>query len=193
MKTLFLLTTLLVTFSCESQIFTNEFKTVLITNWVVPGPYLRVVNGQVYNTAYSKHWDDVAILSTGRPHSDAVNPNHIIGHSVEVESVADDKITCGIYETEYAPETYSGVMMPDRKTYVKSVVIYNYPNPKSLVTGQIISGQNASCQCIRVENYITKGVSYEAYDCGIQSTNLVPVITKTKIRIANTNSVEIKP
>ncbi len=192
MKTLFFLIALLVTFNSQSQIATNEFKTVLVTNWVKPGPYLRVVNGQLYNTAHSKLWDEVAILGAGTLRSDGLNPNpNIAALSAEVETVAEDRITCGIYG--YAPGVYNGVMSDGGKTYVKSIVIYHYPNPKSLVTGQIISGQFASCRCMRVENYILKGVSYEAYDCGIQSTNLVPVITKTKIKIANTNSVETKP
>lgn len=108
--------------------------------------------------------DDVAILSAGRPHPRSDNPNHVIGHSVEVETVGDGKITCGVYETEYAPETYSGQFMLDRKTYIKSIVIYHYPNPKSLVTGQIISGQNVSCRGVRVANYFSCGISREAYD-----------------------------
>jgi hypothetical protein len=155
----------------------------IVTNWVKPSEGLRVVKGQLSNAADSKLWDDVAILSAGRPHLRFDNPHHVIGHSVEVETVGAGKITCGVYETEYAPETYSGQFMLAGKTYIKSIVIYHYPNPKSLVTGQIISGQNVSCRCVRVKNYFSWGISREAYDCGGPSTDLVPVIKSAAVKV----------
>jgi len=165
----------------------NGFEAITVTNWVKPGPYLRIVNGQLYNAAYSKLWENVATLATVGTGSPAANPNHFVGYWAEVETVADDKITCGIYGFDTGDY---GIMVPQGRNYKKSIVIYNYPNPKSLVTGQIISGQSASCQCMRVENYISKGVSYEAYDCGIQSTNLVPVVKEVKTVVASTNLIQ---
>jgi hypothetical protein len=32
-----------------------------------------------------------------------------------------------------------------------------------------------------------KGVAFRAYDCGIQATNLVPVVQKTKVNKPNPN------
>ncbi len=196
MKTLFLLTTLLVTFNCESQIVTNEFKTVLVTNWVKLGEFLRVVNGHLYNTAYSKLWGDLWKLSYSRrlPYSN-YNPWHTLTCSVEVNQIGVKGIACDVYEIEYQPETYTGAPELVSKTFIKNIIVYHYPDSESLVTGQVISGdgQKRPCRCMKVENYFYNGNSYEAYDCGIQSTNLVPVITETKIRIGDTNSVLVKP
>jgi hypothetical protein len=39
---------------------TNEYRTVLVTNWVTPGPYLRVVDSVTYSVAYSQKWKTFA-------------------------------------------------------------------------------------------------------------------------------------
>jgi len=179
--------------TCKAQ--TNQqtsakFQTVLVTNWVKPGMVMREVNGQLYNTVYSKLWNDVCILSHSSPRAYSnPNPHHWICSWVEVERIDHSKITCSVYETEYAPDTYTGAPMLIDKTFIKNIIIYHYPDSQLLTTGQIISGQGQKtpCRCMQVSNYISGSVSYEAYDYGIQSTKLVPVITKVKV--ANTNSV----
>jgi len=161
---------------------TNETRTVLVTNWAEPGPFLRVVNGQLYNTYYSKLWLDACRIFAARPHPMQPNPWNVLADSVEVEKIDENKIICGVYETEYTHETYTGSLMPEGKTYLQSIVIYHYPNPLSLVSGQVISGINATCRVMRVENYITNGISYEAYDCGLPYTNRLPVVQKVKMK-----------
>jgi hypothetical protein len=166
-----------------SQTNALKFDTVLTTNWVAPGPYLRIVDGQLYNTFYSKKWDYIWRLahSSPRPYS---NPdlNHSIASSVEVEKISSDKILCNVYEDEFQPEIYTGSLTLIGKTFIKTIIVYNYPNAETLVSGNPISGagypEKQEVRCIRVKNYMSENESYEAYDCGIQSTNLIPVVTK---------------
>ena len=74
-------------------------------------------------------------------------------------------ITCGVYRCEYEHETYTGQLGLSDKTFVKWVVIYHYPEPKSLVTGQQITPI-----CMKVGNYFTNGLAFEAYDYGTVPT-----------------------
>jgi hypothetical protein len=40
----------------SGQTITNKNETITVTNWVKPGPYLRVLDSVTYNVAYSKKW-----------------------------------------------------------------------------------------------------------------------------------------
>jgi hypothetical protein len=151
-----------------------QFKTVLVTNWVKPGFVMRVVNGQLYNTYYSKLWGDPITLMPTR--KTLANNGHFLRYELVANIIKGDSVFCGVDAITWWPETYTAVPQDEDRETIKSVIIYHFPNPSKLVTGQPFS-----CRCMRVENYITNGVSYEAYDCGIQSTNLVPVVTSKKL------------
>jgi hypothetical protein len=163
---------LLVAGTCHAQSSTNDFETVTTTNWVTPGPYLRVVNGKLYNTFYSTNWGNPlqAIGLSGGP---------TMSYSIKVSKIWEDRISCAVFRQTYKPETYTGMMQLDDEEFFEYIVIYHYPNPKSLISGQDLG----DCRCMRVDNYITNGVSLVALDCGIQYTNLVPVIKSVKIKI----------
>jgi hypothetical protein len=151
----------------------------IVTNWVKPSENLRLVNGQLSNTADSKVW--VHPSSVGVPAANPLdNPWNVINYSLRVETVGNDKITCGVYKNEYRHETYTGQLGLSDSTRTKNVVIFHYPNPQSLTTGQEISPL-----CLRVENYIQNGISLEAYDCGVQATSLVPVIREAVVNAGN--------
>jgi|GEM_PF-1100464 len=126
---------------------------------------LRMVNGQIYNTAKSKLWGVPPYPETPSLNS-LDNPWNVISYSLEFQAVRNQEmITCGVYRCEYEHETYTGQLGLKDKTFDKWVVIYHYPEPKSLVTGQVISPI-----CLKVDNYFTNGLSYEAYDCGTPPT-----------------------
>jgi hypothetical protein len=154
-----------------------QSKTILETNWVAPGEYLRVVDGKLYNTYYSKLWVHPAFDHPPRANP-LDNPWNAIGYSLQVEFIDTDKIICGVWRDEYKHETYTGQLGLDDSTHIKSIVIYHYPNPQSLITGQKIDPV-----CLKVSNCISNGISLEAYDCGVQSTNLVPLVRTVKIKL----------
>jgi hypothetical protein len=146
----------------------SDFNTVLVTNWIKPGPYLRVVNGQLYNTAYSKLWGN-PLYAMGMNRGPM-----IMSYSIKVAKIWNDRISCAVFKEIYKPETYTGVPQLEDEEFLKYVVIYHYPNSKSMTSGQELG----DCRCMRVDNYITNGTSYVALDCGVQYTNLVPVVKK---------------
>jgi hypothetical protein len=155
-----------------------QFKTVLETNWTFPTTDYRVVGGQLYNIRYSKLWGDpreAAGLSVG----DWMWMGYAIRYAIKVNQVRDDKIICAIFRQRYQPETYTGVLQMVDKEFFEDIVIYHYPNAKSLVSGQDLG----DCRCMRVTNYISNGVSLIALDCGVQYTNLVPVIKAVKVKV----------
>ena len=150
---------------CEAQTNSHtappQFKTVLATNWVKPGESLRVVNGQLYNTAYSKLW-----MYVGPP-----NP----WWDYQVEWLEGGGMVVGIY----AADNSGG------RNFKNYIMVYHHPKQKILKTGENLPG----CKAMAVDNYVLKnGESIGAFDCGVQSTNFVPVVTKN--RISDTNSIK---
>lgn len=164
-----------------SQAQTN-FQTVLVTNWVKPGPYLRVVGGKLYNTAYSTLWTNLTCAAGFNPHFNLTY--RWVIYVARLERIDADKIVCGIYQQEYWPETHSGINQLEGEEFLEHAIVYNYSDAKSFVTGQELPNK---LRCMRISNYITNGISYAAFDCGVQSTNPVPVVTK-KVKSENSNS-----
>jgi hypothetical protein len=147
----------------------TNYKTITVTNWVMPGPYLRIVNGNLYNTAYSTNWGHL-LKEIG------LSGNLWMNYSVKVAKVWPDRISCAVFKLTYKPETYTGQAQLDDTEFLEYIVIYNYPNSNSLISGQDLG----DCLCMRVKNYITNGISFVALDCGIQATNPVAVISVKK-------------
>jgi hypothetical protein len=153
------------------------------TNWVTPGPYLRIVNGQLYNTYYSKKWDLIwrAAQPSIEPYSE-ISEGDPIGVVVEVQKILPDKIACDVFQTEYENERYSGQPSLISKKFIKNIIIYNYPSQSNLISGQQISGMGIPLEkdvrCIRVKNYTQNNQSYEAFDCGVQDTKPIPVVKR---------------
>jgi hypothetical protein len=158
---------------CEAQTNPAQFKTVLVTNWVKPGIVMRVVDEKLYNTYYSKLWGDPITLMPQR--RTIANNGHFLRYELVANVISSNSVFCDVDAITWWPETYTDAPQDEDRETIKSVVIYHYPNPSTLVTGQPFS-----CRCMKVENYLSHGISYEAFDCGTQYTNLIPVITNKK-------------
>ncbi len=103
------------------------------------------------------------------------------------ERISNGVVFAEIDAVTYWWKTYTGQQQDESREPVKNIVILHYQNPEHL-----ISGQAFNCRCMRVENYILDGVSYEAYDCEIGYTNLIPVVVIKKIKLdQETNSATI--
>lgn len=114
------------------------------------------------------------------------DPTATIGSAVEVDKIFADKIICSVFNNYYGHDTYTGSLVLQNKVFIKNIVVYNYPNTSQLISGQTISGMGVQIareiKCIRTKNYTLNNESYEAYDCGVQYTNLIPQIYKTAIK-----------
>jgi len=166
----------------NDQITPPQFKTVLVTNWVKPGEYLRIVDGKLYNTAYSKLFKNPILLTSGL--ALRASNFHFIRYDIIADSIDGDTIFCDIRAITWWFETYTGQPQDESWEDVKTIVILHYPHPEKIVTGQSVP-----CVCMRVANYLTNSHSFEAYDCGIQSTNPVAVVKQMKVKASDTNSI----
>lgn len=101
----------------------------------------RIFQGKLYNAALSTNW----ITFAGAD-----------GY-LEVETVGRKSICCNVME----PLSYGGFNQS------KTILIYNYPRHDQVVTGEKILEPT---HCIRVENYSTNSIAYEAYDYGFLNT-----------------------
>jgi hypothetical protein len=171
-KIIVLLVTLLCGFVANSQ---TNFATLTETNWVKPGPYLRVVDGVTYNTAYSKKWGYISGFEN-LPNGESLGVLRV--NLIKVEAVTNDEVICGIYKQTYHHETYTGALEPDEgQELLKYICVYHVPNASRLVSGVDFP----SIKCMPVAPHNANGIPINAYDCGLQATNSVPVITKKNI------------
>jgi hypothetical protein len=140
----------------------------IVTDLVKPSENLRIVNGQLYDSYHSELWGNPLELAGLHSHG---NENfRLVTYLAKIETVAGDKIQCGVYEQAHWPPVANGDV--ESEDMVQEIVIYHYPNAESLVSGQLLG----DCRCMRVANYNANGISYAAFDCGVQSAELVPEI-----------------
>lgn len=140
----------------------------IVTDLVKPSENLRVVNGQIYDSYHSELWKNPLELAGFHSHG---NENfRLVTYLAKIETVAGNKIQCGVYAQAHWPPVANGEV--ESEDMVQEIVIYHYPNAESLVSGQLLG----DCRCMRVANYNAIGISYAAFDCGVQSTELVPEI-----------------
>ena len=176
-----------VAFQATAQTADAKDGFITTTNWVKPGPYLRVVNGVTYNIAYSKLWGDISkhesLGVSTLDMADSGEMSHLCG---SVRQVKGTTVYYDILKEYMAHEKWTGQLYKTRDEYVKSVVILNCPNPEKLVTGE-----GANFICIKTTNFVdASGISFATYDCGLQATNLVPVVKKIKSKISPTSSMQ---
>ena len=154
----------------------TQTQSVFATNQVKPPENLRLVNGKLYNASDSKLWGNPIELAGVLPTS--ADNGHPIRYEIVAEQIEDDKIVCDFDAVTYWFETWTGKPQDESRQTLKAIVIYHYPNPRALVTGQIIvgvvNGAPVSFLAMRVQNFIENGLSLEAYDCGVPSKNIVP-------------------
>jgi len=149
----------------------DHFKTISVTNWVQPGPYLRIVNGQLYNTAYSQLWGE-PVLGLPRTGTDG----HPIKYVVVPDKWEGDVLMCNVYGISYWWETYTGAEQDDPPSFCKTIAIYH-------ARSNLILNQATIFHCMKVADLVenNRWVS-EAYDCGIQDTNPVPIVKFIKVK-----------
>lgn len=150
---------------------TNDFETV--TNWVKPGPYLRVLDGVTYSVAYSQKW---AKLQTWE------------GLGIERLDPGD-----GYTKSHFVMGGYQIIGNVTFITIQKQQMQYNrdnpgdFPQPLPAHDDHVVAVLNCSdphkadFYCARTKDVLdAKGVAFPAYDCGVQATNLVAVVKKIK-------------
>ena len=154
-------------FGQDSQI---EYKTVQVTNWIQPGPFLRLVNGQKYNIAYSQLWGQP---SGGRTEDD--DSGHFIRYETIPQQIENGKTFCDMYAIRWWYDYYGHPKDEDR-WFVKKIVVYNAPDNTLL-------GKPFKFTCMKVGDYVIGNrFIAEAYDCGIQDTNPVPVVKSVRVQ-----------
>jgi hypothetical protein len=155
----------------------------IVTNWVKPSENLRIVNGQLYDSDHSELWKNPLELAGLHQHA---NENfRLLTYLAKIETVDRNKVLCGVYSQAHWPPVANGEV--ESEGLVQKIVIYHYPNAESLVSGQYL----ANCRCMRVANYNDNGISYAAFDCGVQSTELVPEINGTMVKVGGVQIVLI--
>ena len=135
---------------------------------VKPSENLRIVNGKPYDSFHSELWKNP--LELAGFHSHGNENSRLVTYLAKVETVAGNKIQCGIYAQAHWPPVFNGEV--ESEDMVQEIVIFHYPNAESLVSGQLLG----DCRCMRVANYNDTGISYAAFDCGVPATELVPEI-----------------
>ena len=164
--------------SCKSKISGQ-----IVAELVKPSENLRIVNGQLYDSDHSELWKNPLELAGFHPHS---NENfRLLTYLAKIETVDKNKILCGVYSQAHWPPVANGEV--ESEDSVQEIVIYHYPNAESLVSGQYLG----DCRCMRVANYNDNGISYAAFDCGVQSTELVPEINGTMVKVGGAQIVLI--
>ena len=166
-----------------------EYKTITTTNWVKPGPYLRVVDGVTYNVAYSKKWNTFSkqeALMTPLPDMNDVIGGYP-GKKYRVPKVTKTIGNASFFEID---EMKSSIDAPTQQisenlNFLKNVVVLNLSEAND---------KGVNFYCMRVADYVdSENNSFICYDCGVQATNLVPVIKTEKVRVSSTNEPTNNP
>jgi TPR repeat protein len=162
------------------EVIKNSF---FVTNFnVKPGPNHRVVNAQTYDINRSDLWGSPSEMAGFQSHA---NENfRLLTYLAKVETVDRNKIQCGVYAQAHWPPVANGEV--ESENMVQEIVIYHYPNAESLVSGQLLG----DCRCMRVGNYNDHGISYAAFDCGVQATKGVTEVVPGSPDAATLKSIE---
>lgn len=166
--------------SQESATPTTYYKTVVQTNWIKPDTNWRSVNGVTYHTIHSTLWGQPLKLK----HLEGYNlyGNHV-NYYLQVNCLIGNTVFCDILKRQRSPQQWAdgGINDDSSPELVSQIMILNYPSPEDLV-----SGSGISCQCMKTTNYLAaEHKSFEAYDCGIQVTNFVPIIVSKRVKMTN--------
>jgi hypothetical protein len=106
----------------QAQYIPPIYKTITITNWVLPGSYMRFVNGKLYNTYYSTLWQDMPGEFGG-----VADNGHPIQYQVIPTEVDSNKVFCDVYGSTYWYETYTGRKQIESTEKTETIVILNPP------------------------------------------------------------------
>lgn len=145
-------------------------KTILVTNWYWSETF-RQVNGQIYDPRFSAKWKTG--LNNDAPQTTQLG--YFMG-DVEAVRITKSNVLCAVYLADNS----------GGKNFQNYVMIYNYPHPKELLTGQRIGNY----PCMKVENYQSGGDSCVAFDCGVPVTNAIPIVKEVKIQLTNSEAIK---
>ena len=96
--------------------------------------------------------------------------SHLVGALTQLKS---DFVVYTITREWMSHETYTGMLYKTRDEFEKKVVVLNGPKDGSL-----------DFLCMKTTNHLNSdGVPFETFDCGVQATNLVPVVKSIKIKL----------
>jgi hypothetical protein len=156
----------------SGQTVTNENETITVTNWVKPGPFLRIVDGVTYSVAFSKKWakfsDWERLGQESLDSGDNGDTSHLVlGNYQIIGNVTFITILREHFHHQPDALPYKSYDEPD---HVVALLNCEHPNQTEFY-------------CMKTKDILDgKGVAFRAYDCGIQATNLVPVIEKVKVK-----------
>ena len=166
-----------------------EYKTITTTNWVKPGPYLRVLDGVTYSVAYSQKWKKFSDweqlgVETLDPVNEWTKIHFVLGNYQIISNVTFITIQSQQMKYDFNDRYNPNILpqpLPPKDDHIVAVLHCEHPD-------------QADFYCIKTKDVLDgKGVAFRAYDCGVQATNLVPVIEKKKIKVISTNSVANQP
>jgi len=148
-------------------------------------PQNRIVDGKIYNPQKSALWINVSRDVTERC------------SKLEVTSIGKISISCDVYRTVLDDGGRYSVFRVIGEKYVKTILIYNHPAHDSMTTGTVIRPGHAEIYnhpardamiyapreeksvttpttkpflAMRVANWRTNNMVFEAYDCGLPDT-----------------------
>jgi hypothetical protein len=171
--TMFSVGALILTASQINAQITNGYKTVLITNYIQPNANFRIVNGITYNVVFSKKWGKFQDLEDlGRDIPDMATTGGVM-HFVCSDFQISSNVAFFSISNEHFKWNDSYTMQ--YKTFDEfdhKVAVLNCPK-----TGIV------DFYCIPITNFLCgDGMFLRCYDCGIQATNPIPYVSRSKMK-----------
>jgi hypothetical protein len=143
------------------------------------------VNGKVYDINHSELWGKFASLAGLGQQPDALHFHNLRNFAV-VQKKFGTTVFCDIIQSDSYPQKYSGMLEEIGRKYLETVVILNYPNPESLITGGSVA-----CLCMTTTNFHSSdGLSYKTYDCGVQATGFVTEVVRSRPDAVTVKKIE---
>lgn len=122
----------------------------------------RIVEGKIYNPAKSVLWTNMATGTTRH------------GSKLVVASIGPKSVGFYVYKDIIDWGSYQvGTVIGQE--FVKEIVVWNHPFHDVLTTGEVITNKGTSPAtrsflAMKVANWSTNQLSFEAYDCGVPDT-----------------------
>lgn len=131
-------------------------------------PQNRIVEGQIYYPPKSRLWMDLATNVTENC------------SSLKVTSVGQTSIACDVFREVLDDGGQFGIYRVIGERYEKTIIIFHHPLHPQITTGSLLyegrfkkRGETPLTRPIlamRVSNWRTNDLVFEAYDCGLPDT-----------------------
>ncbi|HAO78191.1 MAG TPA: hypothetical protein DCQ92_04280 [Verrucomicrobia subdivision 3 bacterium] len=148
----------------------TNFTIVTRTNILQAAPNFREVNGQLYNSSYSKLWQ----IQTGKILE--VQTNGVVLQTFTTNNVYENLFVAG----QGTPGTYSGTSDHYQKRLVSSDLV---PEKRVFINHYHIGAvdQEISVLAVKTGTIEIGGTTFEAWDCG--QPHFVTNIVSSKVKI----------